>query len=208
MKELSAKPTRILDFLRRFLDDRGYPPTIRDIVRGCNISSTSVVDYNLRILEREGHIRRDREVSRGIGLGARRILRVPIIGTIAAGEPIPVPTPDTWSVEGSADSVELPEEFTKYKEGIYALKVKGTSMIDALIVEGDLVLMQQAATAENGEMVAVWLKREQEATLKKFYLENGKVRLQPANESMAPIYADPKNVAIQGKVVGVIRKLA
>lgn len=208
MKELSAKPTRILDFLRRFLDDRGYPPTIRDIVRGCNISSTSVVDYNLRILEREGHIRRDREVSRGIGLGARRILRVPIIGTIAAGEPIPVPTPDTWSVEGSADSVELPEEFTKYKEGIYALKVKGTSMIDALIVEGDLVLMQQAATAENGEMVAVWLKREQEATLKKFYLENGKVRLQPANESMAPIYADPKNVSIQGKVVGVIRKLA
>ena len=208
MKTLSIKQTRILDFLRRFLDDRGYPPTIRDIVRGCNISSTSVVEYNLRILEREGHIRRDREVSRGIGLGARRIMRVPVIGTIAAGEPIPVPTPETWSVEGSADSLELPEEFTKYKEGIYALKVKGTSMIDALIVEGDLVLMQQAATAENGEMVAVWLKREEETTLKKFYLENGKVRLQPANESMAPIYADPKNVSIQGKVVGVIRKLA
>jgi repressor LexA len=208
MKALSVRQTRILDFLRRFLDDRGYPPTIRDIVRGCNISSTSVVEYNLRILEREGHIRRDREVSRGIGLGARRIMRVPIIGTIAAGEPIPVPTPDTWSVESSADSLELPEEFTRYKEGIYALKVKGTSMIDALIVEGDLVLMQQAATAENGEMVAVWLKREEETTLKKFYLENGKVRLQPANENMAPIYADPKNVAIQGKVVGVIRKLA
>ena len=208
MKSLSTKQNRILDFLRRFLDDRGYPPTIRDIVRGCNISSTSVVEYNLRILEREGHIRRDREVSRGIGLGARRILRVPVIGTIAAGEPIPVPTSDTWSLEGSAESLELPEEFTKYKEGIYALKVKGTSMIDALIVEGDLVLIQQAATAENGEMVAVWLKREQEATLKRFYLEDGKVRLQPANESMAPIYADPKNVAIQGKVVGVIRKLA
>jgi len=208
MKTLSVKQTRILDFLRRFLDDRGYPPTIRDIVRGCNISSTSVVEYNLRILEREGHIRRDREVSRGIGLGARRILRVPVIGTIAAGEPIPVPTPETWSVEGSADSLELPEEFTKYKEGIYALKVKGTSMIDALIVEGDLVLMQQSATAENGEMVAVWLRREEETTLKKFYLEDGKVRLQPANENMAPIYADPRNVAIQGKVVGVIRKLA
>ena len=207
MKTLSIKQTRILDFLRRFLDDRGYPPTIRDIVRGCNISSTSVVEYNLRILEREGHIRRDREVSRGIGLGARRILRVPVIGTIAAGEPIPVPTPETWSVEGSADSLELPEEFTKYKEGIYALKVKGTSMIDALIVEGDLVLMQQAATADNGEMVAVWLRREEETTLKKFYLEDGKVRLQPANENMAPIYADPRNVAIQGKVVGVIRKL-
>ena len=207
MKTLSVKQTRILDFLRRFLDDRGYPPTIRDIVRGCSISSTSVVEYNLRILEREGHIRRDREVSRGIGLGTRRIMRVPVIGTIAAGEPIPVPTPETWSVEGSAESLELPEQFTKYREGIYALKVKGTSMIDALIVEGDLVLMQQTATAENGEMVAVWLKREEETTLKKFYLENGKVRLQPANESMAPIYADPRNVSIQGKVVGVIRKL-
>lgn len=207
MKTLSTKQTRILHFLRQFLNDRGYPPTIRDIVRGCNISSTSVVEYNLRILEREGHITRDREVSRGIGLGTRRILRVPIIGTIAAGEPIPVPTPDTWRLDGAVESLELPEEFTKCKEGIYALKVKGTSMIDALIVEGDLVLMQQAATAENGEMVAVWLKREQEATLKRFYLEDGKVRLQPANENMAPIYADPKNVAIQGKVVGVIRKL-
>lgn len=207
MKMLSARQTRILDFLRGFLDDRGYPPTIRDIARGCDISSTSVVEYNLRVLEREGHITRDREVSRGIGLSIRRMLRVPVIGTIAAGEPIPVPTADAWRPEASADTVELPEDFSRYREGIYALKVKGTSMIDALIVEGDLVVMQQASAAENGDMVAVWLKQEGEATLKKFYLENGRVRLQPANESMPPIYADPKNVEIQGKVVGVIRRL-
>ncbi|MBE0415059.1 MAG: repressor LexA [Dehalococcoidia bacterium] len=206
VKELSAKQSRILNFLHHFLDDNGYPPTIRDIAKGCKISSTSVVDYNLRILEREGYIRRDREVSRGIELGARRIVRVPVIGSIAAGEPIPVPTPDTWSSE-ETESLELTEELTRGKEGVYALEVKGTSMIDALIGDGDLVLMQQVATAENGEMVAVWLKREKEATLKRFYLEPGRVRLQPANEEMPPIYADPENVAIQGKVIGVIRRV-
>lgn len=206
MKELSAKQSRIMDFLHRFLEERSYPPTIRDIQNGCKISSTSVVEYNLRILEREGHIRRDREVSRGIELGTRRLVRVPVIGAIAAGEPIPVPTSDTWSTE-EAESLELTEELTRGKEGVYALKVKGTSMIDALIGDGDLVLMQHVATAENGEMVAVWLKREKEATLKRFYLELGRVRLQPANEEMQPIYADPENVAIQGRVIGVIRKL-
>ena len=206
MKQLSTKQSRILRFLHQFLDDRGYPPTIRDIVKGCKISSTSVVEYNLRILEREGYIRRDREVSRGIELGGRRIVRVPVIGHIAAGEPIPVPTSDTWSSE-VADYLELTEELTRGKEGIYALEVKGTSMIDALIGDGDLVLMQQVTTAENGEMVAVWLKGEREATLKRFYLERGRVRLQPANEVMAPIYADPENVAIQGMVIGVIRKV-
>ena len=206
MKALSGKQSRILTFLRQFLDDKGYPPTIRDIQKGCRISSTSVVEYNLRILEREGYIRRDREVSRGIELGARRIVRVPVIGAIAAGEPIPVPTSDTWSVD-EIESLDLTEELTRGKEAVYALKVKGTSMIDALIGDGDVVLMQQAATAENGEMVAVWLKREKEATLKRFYLEPGRVRLQPANEEMSPIYAEPEDVEIQGRVIGVIRKL-
>jgi len=206
MKTLSDKQSRIIDFLHRFLNERGYPPTIRDIQNGCQISSTSVVEYNLRILEREGHIRRVREISRGIELGARRVVRVPIIGHIAAGEPIPVPTSDSWNME-ELESLELTEELTRGKEGVYALKVKGTSMIDALIGDGDLVLMQQATTAENGDMVAAWLKRDGEATLKRFYLESGRVRLQPANEEMAPIYADPENVAIQGKVIGVIRKL-
>jgi len=209
LKELSTKQSRILNFLRQFLDDKGYPPTIRDIVKGCKISSTSVVEYNLRILEREGHFRRDREVSRGIELSGRNraIVRVPVIGYIAAGEPIPVPSADTWSDPGAAESLELTQELTRGKEDVYALKVKGTSMVDALINDGDLVLMQHVKTAENGEMVAVWLKREKEATLKKFYLEPGRIRLQPANEEMEPIYADPEDVEIQGKVIGIIRKL-
>ena len=209
MKELSTKQSRILNFLRQFLEEKGYPPSIRDIVNGCKISSTSVVEYNLRILEREGYIRRDPEVSRGIELSARNraVVRVPVIGYIAAGEPIPVPNADTWSTLGAAESIELTQELTRGKEEVYALKVKGTSMVDALINDGDMVLMQHVQTAENGEMVAAWLKREKEATLKRFYLEPGRIRLQPANEEMKPIYADPEDVEIQGKVIGVIRKL-
>lgn len=208
MKTLSARQSRILDFLREFIEEKGYPPSIRDIQGGCNISSTSVVEYNLRILEREDHIRRDREVSRGIDLSARNrgMVRVPVIGYIAAGEPIPVPSADTWGSE-ALESLELTRDLTRGKEGVYALKVKGTSMIDALIGDGDLVVMEQAATAENGEMVAVWLKREKEATLKRFYLESGRIRLQPANEEMEPLYIDPDDVEIQGKVIGVVRRL-
>ena len=202
MKALSSKQQKILDFLRRFIRDKNYPPSIRDIQEECSISSTSVVDYNLKALERMGYIHRDREVSRAIelldGSGRRpRTISVPIIGQIAAGRPIPVP-------EGSVDyseTVDVTEEMTGGRENVYALRVKGNSMIDALVNDGDLVIMEQAASADNGDMVAAWLKREQEVTLKKLYREGARVRLQPANESMKPIYTDADNVEVQGKVL-------
>ncbi len=202
MKALSSKQQKILDFLRRFIRDKNYPPSIRDIQEECGISSTSVVDYNLKALERMGYIHRDREVSRAIelldGSGRRpRTISVPIIGQIAAGQPIPVP-------EGSIDyseAVDVTEEMTGGKEDVYALRVKGNSMIDALVNDGDLVIMEQATTADNGDMIAAWLKREQEVTLKKFYREGSRVRLQPANEAMKPIYTDADNVEVQGKVL-------
>jgi repressor LexA len=202
LKELSPKQHKILDFLRRFIRDKNYPPSIRDIQEECGISSTSVVDYNLKALERMGYIHRDREVSRAIelldGSGRRpRTLSVPLVGQIAAGQPIPVPED---SVDYS-ETVEVTEEMTRGKESVYALRVKGTSMIDALVNDGDIIIMEQASSAESGEMVAVWLKREQEATLKKFYREADRVRLQPANETMAPIYTDADNLEIQGKVL-------
>ncbi|MEE8373981.1 MAG: transcriptional repressor LexA [Dehalococcoidia bacterium] len=209
MNTLSTKQKRIMAFLRRFREERDYPPTIRDIVKGCGISSTSVVDYNLKILEREGYIHRDREVSRGIellGPGQRRVVPVPIIGLIAAGEPIPVPTSDTWEME-PLDTVDVSSELAGGKDKVFALRVKGMSMIDALINDGDIVLMQQAATADDGQMVAAWLKAEGEITLKKLYREPGRIRLQPANSQMKPIYADPENVEVQGKVIGVIRQV-
>jgi repressor LexA len=202
LKELSPKQQKILDFLRRFIREKNYPPSIRDIQEECGISSTSVVDYNLKALERMGYIHRDREVSRAIelldGSGRRpRTLSVPLVGQIAAGQPIPVPED---SVDYS-ETVEVTEEMTRGKESVYALRVKGTSMIDALVNDGDIIIMEQASSAESGEMVAVWLKREQEATLKKFYREADRVRLQPANETMAPIYTDADNLEIQGKVL-------
>ncbi len=213
MKTLSSKQRHIIDFARHFWSERGYPPTIRDIASGCGISSTSVVSYNLNILEKEGYIRRHREVSRGIELLSRPFaqehqLQIPIIGQIAAGEPIPVPTPDTWDITASSETLEVTEDLTRGGEGVYALMVKGSSMVDALINDGDIVLMQYVNVVENGEMAAIWLKAEKEATLKKFYAEPERVRLQPANTQMQPIYTEPHNVEIQGRVIAVIRQMA
>ena len=209
MVNTSSTRTRILNFIRDFAKERGYAPTVRDIVKGCNISTTSVVQHHLDKLEREGYIRRDPQVFRSIRLVEKEkqaTVEVPLLGTVAAGEPIPVPTPDTW-VTIPEETLTLTEELTQGKENVYALKVKGTSMIDALIDDGDIILMQQASTAEDGDMVAVWLKDEREVTLKRIYREPGKVCLKPANKLMAPIYHRPDNVEIQGKVIGVLRRV-
>lgn len=212
MKKLSDKQRRIMRFMDRFISEKGYPPSIRDIQAGCNISSTSVVDYNLNILESRGHISRHADVSRGIRLLTRAsestpMVMVPVIGTIAAGEPIPVPGPDTWDIAAVSETMGVPPEMTGGRENIYALRVKGTSMIDALINDGDIVLMQQVSQVANGEMAAVWLKAEKEVTLKKVFTGPERVRLQPANAQMKPLYAAPENVEIQGKVIGVIRQV-
>ena len=211
MRGLSAKQQTILDFLRRFIRDKDYPPSIRDIQLGCKISSTSVVDYNLKALERLGYVRRDREVSRAIelldGSGRRpQTIPVPIIGTIAAGQPIPVPNQDTWSDIDYDNVVEVTQEMTGGKEEVFALRVSGTSMIDALVNDGDIVIMEATSAVDDGEMVAAWLKREGEATLKRIYTEANRIRLQPANVTMQPIYTDPENVEVQGRVLTTIRQ--
>jgi repressor LexA len=212
VKKLSDKQRHIISYIDRFLADKGYPPSIRDIQAGCKISSTSVVDYNLNILESRGYLRRHADVSRGIKLlnkepTGEMLVAVPVIGLIAAGEPIPVPAPDTWDITAVSETMTVPRELTRDKEGIYALRVKGMSMVDALINDGDIVLMQQVSAVENGEMAAVWLKEEKEATLKRVYVESRRIRLQPANVQMKPLYATPENVEIQGRVVAVIRQV-
>jgi len=209
MKPLSPRQQKILSFIRRFIDAKEYPPSIRDIQVGCTISSTSVVDYNLKALERMGHIRRDREVSRAIelldGTGRRvRSVAVPLVGRIAAGQPIPVPE----SSVAYDEAVSVTPDMTGGRENVFALRVKGTSMIDALINDGDIVVMEQANSAQDGDMVAAWLKKEEEVTLKKFYREGDKVRLQPANETLPPIYTDASNVEIQGRVLSVFRPVS
>jgi len=210
---LSERQQRILEFIRRFTLENEYPPTIREIGEAVGISSTSVVSYNLNILQREGHIIRNKEVSRGIRLkeglkelASRHIIvKVPLMGRIAAGLPIPVPDSDFSPFAG--ESVELTRDIVREEEGVYALEVRGDSMVDALINDGDIVVMKHQREANNGELVAVWLKDEKETTLKRFYHEGSRVRLQPANPTMGPIYVDASNVEVQGKVIVVIRQL-
>lgn len=204
----SDKRTRILNFTKEFIADRGYAPTIAEIQRGCGISSKSVVEYHLRALEREGLIRRDAEISRGIevfGMG-RRARALPLLGTIAAGQPIPVPTEDTWH-NVALDTVDVPADMLPSAVQAYALKIKGNSMIDALVDDGDIVILEAINTADDGDMIVAWLTDREEAALKRLYRERGRISLQPANQSMAPIYIDPDKIQIQGKVIGVLRKI-
>ena len=213
-KELSIKQKNILDFIENFIDEHYYPPTIRDIQQGCKISSTSVVDYNLRILKQKGLLNRDAEVSRGIELinhdsenTNNNLVEIPIVGIIAAGEPIHLPESNDWT-NNQIDSVSLPSFLTKGKENIFGVKVKGDSMIDALVADGDLVLLEPISNRpNNGDMVAALIKDQNEVTLKHFFIKNGTVTLQPANPSMKPIQVAAENVQVQGKVVGVIRSI-
>lgn len=217
---VSKRQKEILDFIRDYHAGHSYMPSIREIQIGCAISSTSVVDYNLRVLERDGHIQRDPDISRAIqlvgptaaprpGRAEPETLRVPLLGAIAAGEPIPVPEAGAYADDGDRDGVTLPPELTpRDSRDLYALRVKGDSMIDAFVTDGDIVVLRHARDARNGEMVAAWLPLEDSATLKHFHLEGDSVRLMPANPAMEPIVVPADQVQVHGKVVAVMRRVA
>lgn len=236
-KDLSDRQVRILGVLDSFQKKFGYPPSIREICEKANISSTSVVNYYLDQLEEMGYIERDQGVSRGIrlikpaveapaaiagmvrsaaqaaqnvGRAVSEMLQIPVMGRIVAGSPIPVPASDFsyFDAESMVDVASSLLPSTEKGADLFALEVQGESMIDAMVYDGDIVIMKPASEARNGEMVAVWLKDRDETTLKYFYLEKGRVRLQPANRMMQPIYIDdPATVEVQGKVVMVIRQV-
>ena len=212
--KLSERQRGMIDFIRRFTQAKGYPPTIRQIGEAVGISSTSVVNYNLNKLEKDGHLTRDLKVSRGVRLveapGSKParlgdLVTIPLAGFIFASQPVLVgDTPQTASDE----AIEITRDLVKDSGDLFALRVKGDSMIDAMVNDGDIVVMKKVDRARNGEMVAVWLSDRSETTLKHFYLENGRVRLQPANPTMQPIMIDdPSTVQVQGKVVLVVRQL-
>lgn len=209
---LSTRQQDILDFIRRFSREHGFPPTIREIGQDVGISSTSVVSYNLNVLEKKNRIERDRSVSRGLRLVEEPELRdslgedvvhIPLLGRIVAGEPIPAPDPVAYAEE----TVDLAFGMLDETEDVYALQVQGDSMIDALVNSGDIVLLKYQQDARNGDMVAAFLRDKHETTLKHFYLEDKQVRLQPANPFMEPIFEPAKNVQIQGKVIMVLRRM-
>lgn len=212
-KGLSERQKKILKVLEDFQKEYGYPPAIREICEKAMISSTSVVNYYLDQLQEMGYIQRDEGVSRGIRLVKNPVvefLHIPLAGRIAAGTPIPVPA-TSFSYYDSESMVDVAASLLprgEKSDELFALEVQGDSMIDAMVYDGDIVIMKKAQEARNGEMVAVWLNDRDETTLKYFYLEKGHVRLQPANPSMAPIFIDdPSVVEVQGKVVMVIRQV-
>jgi repressor LexA len=211
-KDLSERQQRILEFIRTFIDEHQFPPTIREIGETVGITSTSVVKYNLDALERRGFIERDREISRGLRLVQKvaesmgELIQVPLLGRIAAGTPIPVPEAD-FSPFGHDTTIELTRDIVKDAGNTYALEVQGDSMIDALINDGDIVLMRHQERVENGELAAVWVRSQEETTLKRFYLEGSQVRLQPANPLMNPMLYPADDVEVMGKVLCVIRQL-
>ncbi len=211
-KKLSARRQQILDYIHDFLQENGLPPTVRDIQKACDISSTSVVDYNLRLLDRDGYLNRRPDVARGIelldetGQPVSTRPRIPILGRIAAGLPLPVFSTEDSASSREFDTIEIAPELQRKYGKLFGLTVEGTSMIDALIDDGDVVIIQPALRAENGDTIVAWLKIEEEATLKKFYAEGERVRLQPANSQMEPIYCDADNLEVRGKVVSVIRQ--
>ena len=229
-KGLTDRQKRILEVLERFQDQNGYPPSIREICEKAGISSTSVVNYYLEQLEEMGFIERHRRVSRGVrglkpleelvgAVGAplrqaaqavNELLHIPLLGRIAAGQPILIPSSDFgyYDPESRVDIARSQLPAREKGENLFALEVQGDSMIDAMVNDGDIVIIKPAHEARNGEMVAIWLRDSEETTLKYFYLENGRVRLQPANPTMQAIYInDPSNVEIKGKVVMVIRQV-
>jgi repressor LexA len=213
-KGLGERHQKILEFLQEYQRANRYPPSIREIGEKTGISSTSVVNYYLDQLEKKGMIERDRKISRGVRLSGANIsadtLRVPILGPIAAGPFMLVPEPGVnYMNDKEYDAVDIARSLLPSKEkgsDLYALEVKGESMIDAMINDGDIIVMKPAMEARNGEMVAV--RVNDEYTLKYFFKEKDRYRLQPANPMMKPIIVKKSEpLEIKGKVVMVIRRM-
>jgi len=230
---LSKRHKLILKFLAEFQEKNGYSPSIREIGESISVRSTSLVDYYLKQLEEMDYISREQHISRSIRLlkaltpsksaaeriaeGVRRagsavddLLKIPVMGRIVASEPIPMPSSDVGYFD-SESSIDIARSLLPAKEkaeDLFALEVQGDSMIDAMVNDGDVIIMKRTQQAENGEMVAVWLDDKDQTTLKYFYKEVSGIRLQPANPNMDPIYVEnPASLRIMGKVVMVIRQM-
>lgn len=197
---ITKKQTEILEYIKSQILNKGYPPSVRDICTAVNLKSTSSVHAHLETLEKNGYIRRDPTKPRAIeiiddnfNLTRREVVNVPLIGQVAAGQPL-------LAVENITSYFPIPAEFIP-KEEVFMLNVKGESMVNAGIYDGDQIIVKQQSTASNGEIVVALV--DDSATVKRFYKENGHIRLQPENDFMEPIIVD--SCEIIGKVIGLIR---
>ena len=198
MCELKDKQLLIYEFLKDFTSQKGYPPTVREICKAVGLKSTSSVHGHLKQLEKEGLIKRDPTKPRALEIVdsviKKEMINVPIIGKVTAGLPI-------LANENIEDSFPLPLDYVKHNNDLFMLKVSGSSMIKAGILDGDLAIIEKTQTASNGDKIVALI--ENEATLKTFYRENNHIRLQPENDEMEPIIVD--NCSILGKLIGIYR---
>ncbi|KIL50570.1 LexA repressor [Jeotgalibacillus alimentarius] len=205
MKKLSKRQLDILNFIKREVQDKGYPPSVREIGLAVGLASSSTVHGHLARLESKGLIRRDPTKPRAIEvisleedkIPTQRVVNVPLVGKVTAGSPI-------TAIENVEEYFPLPERLASSDDAVFMLEIMGDSMIEAGILDGDLVIVKQQNTANNGDIV-VAMTDEDEATVKRFFKEKDYVRLQPENSSMSPIILN--NVSILGKVVGVYRQV-
>jgi len=206
--ELSPRQQRILQFIRQHVREHGYPPSVREIGRAVELRSSSTVHAHLARLEAKGYIRHDPakpraiEVLRGVDgrpvrRSAGRAREVPILGRVAAGRPV-------LAVEEVEATFPLPADWVRDEE-VFMLRVQGDSMVEAAILPGDLVVVRRQAHADDGDIVVALLGEE--VTVKRFFREGGRVRLQPENRYQDPIYAGPDEVSVLGKVIGLVRRL-
>lgn len=207
-QEFTDHLARMVTFIELYMRKHDRAPSVEEIRVAMGMASKDHVHRDLGKVEDLGFVRRTRGIARGLellrcadGQPFGDVITIPLLGRIAAGLPIPAP----HEGEEPEDRLELTRDIVRDTRGVYALRVKGTSMIDALINDGDIVILRHAETADNGEMVAAWIKSRQETTLKRFFDEGDQIRLQPENQAMAPIYVAPEDVEIQGKVIAVIR---
>ena len=221
-EKLSERQRAIMSFIGERIDTSGFPPTIRDIGDACKIGSTSVVNYNLNKLTEWGFITRVRGKSRGLRLTRQGLtlvgmpmrvsvnsaFSVPMAGRIGASAPA-LHLGDDFGYN-TDDLVEVPQALVGNSDAsqLFALTVSGQSMIDAMISDGDIVILARQSIVRNGDMVAALLTERNETTLKHFYDEGDRIRLQPANPSMDPIYVPKDQIQIQGRVLAVMRKIA
>lgn len=213
--KVSDRQKEILGYIWTNIQKEGRPPTIREIGEAAKISSTSVVSYNLNKLKEQGYLEREKEVARGLRLTERGqalfasaapapledVLSVPLMGYIVAGEPV-----ESFESYDADDNLLVSTSLLpRRNEQLFALRVRGNSMIDAMVADNDIVVLEPAHEARDGEMVAAWLPERQEQTLKYFHREGDEVRLVPANPNMEPIVLHASEVQIQGKVKLVLR---
>ena len=205
MKELTKKQDEVLQYVKKFIVSHGYPPTTREICKGLGINSPATIHVHLNKLEQKGYIKKEDSKNRALELLVKnefaetneKIVEVPLLGKITAGNPIE-------AIERPDEYFELPSYLVPKNKDVFTLHVDGSSMINAGILDGDIVIVERRNTARNGEIV-VAMTDENEVTLKTFYKENGHFRLQPENDTMEPFIFD--NVTILGKAIGLYRKI-